>query len=305
MHGGATPAYGAQTPRYGGSTPGMDGSRTPGRGDATPGYQSGGVWDPAMAEPDQVPADSWDSGNATGAATPATSDWDDGTDSNQGYNTESPYTSDAGAATTAPATPGNPGTPADSYDYDYNTGSYSSATPDTYNTYGTTPGQTPGATPGETPGVITPADAFTPSSEVYHNRTPGTDAYGTPLEGYTPNQGTPMASAWLGLGIYVRSSSGGITGVVVHVGGDTCTLRQEHGEEVSLPNYDLEPVRPDTKLEMVKVLDKEYRGTVGQVLNFERMEAIVRLNVDDAEGGLVRILEKDILVKFDPNCFST
>ena len=37
-------------------------------------------------------------------------------------------------------------------------------------------------------------------------------------------------------------------------------------------------------------------------MNFERTEAIVRLKVDGVEGGrVVRILEKDILVKFDPN----
>ena len=89
------------------------------------------------------------------------------------------------------------------------------------------------------------------------DETPQTDAYGTPQEGCTPSQGTPQDNSWLTLGIYVRGKSGGITGVVIYVGGDTCTVRQEHGDEVSLPMYDLEPIRPDTKLEVVKVLDKD------------------------------------------------
>ena len=315
MHGGATPAYGAQTPRYGGATPSHDGSRTPSRGDATPGYQSGGAWDPSAAEPEPstTPSDPYGGATPAGATPGGASEWDDAESTSKGYGSQSPYVSNDGgaaaAASSAPPTPGNPGTPADQYDYDYNSGSYASGTPDTYNTYGTTPGATPGATPGQTPGgtMMTPADTFTPSGGAYGTPqtdaygTPQTDAYGTPQEGYTPSQGTPQANAWLSLGIYVRSTSGGISGVVIYVGGDTCTVRQEHGDEVSLPKYDLEPVRPDTKLEMVKVLEKDYRNAVGQVLNFEGFEAIVRLNVDDAEGGLVRILGKDILVKYDPN----
>lgn len=114
-----------------------------------------------------------------------------------------------------------------------------------------------------------------------------------------------VEGSWITLGIHVRNTIYNtiynITGVVIYVGRDSCTVRQVHGHEVSLLKADLSPVRPDTKLEMVKVLDKDYRGAVGQVLNFERMEAIVRLDVDEAGGGLVRILEMDTLVMYEMN----
>lgn len=290
MHGGSqTPAYGAQTPRYGGSTPAHDGSRTPGRGDMTPGY-SGSAWDPKLpSTPAETP---WE-----GAATPG--EYNDGST----YG-ESPYPeSVSGPPSVAPATPGNPATPADTYEYDEYTpkDTYAAGTPGEYSAYGdNTPG---GATPGATPGdPSTPGDAYTPSTP--NGYTPS----GTPGEAYTPTSGTPSGSytpaegslAWICPGIYAKTQA--VSGVVVNVGGETCTLRQASGEEAQVPKVHLQPVRPDTKSETVKVLRKEYRGHIGTVLNFDRMEAIVRLkNADEGEESLVRILEKDILVKFDEN----
>jgi len=210
-----------------------------------------------------------------------------------------PGSSSDGADSVGPpsvATPGNPSTPADSSynDYEYTPQeSYASNTPDTYNAYG---GQTPGGTtPHEQP--MTPGDAYTPSTPAGEGYTPVGDSY-TPQGSYTPNADAGGKS-WHCPGIYVKC--GDITGVIVDVGADNCTVRQPSGEEIQLPKFDLEPVRPSTKSDWVKVLeDKEYRDTIGQVLNFEDMEVIVKLKLSHAED-LVRILEKECLAKFDPS----
>ena len=142
------------------------------------------------------------------------------------------------------------------------------------------PAQTPGGTP------VAPTDASAPSGGAHV--TPQADAHG--------------AQHWLTVGMHVRCCwRDGITGVVVNVGGDTCTVRQKDGVEASLDRNNAMAIRPDTKLEIVKVLDHEYRGAVGQLLNFERVEAVVKFNAGEAEGGRVRILDRDILVKFDPS----
>ena len=60
-------------------------------------------------------------------------------------------------------------------------------------------------------------------------------------------------------------------------GADNCTVRKPNGEDIQLPKFDLEPVRPTDKEDMVKVLeDKEYRDAVGEVRRSTKPWPIVR-----------------------------
>jgi hypothetical protein len=61
--------------------------------------------------------------------------------------------------------------------------------------------------------------------------TPSADAYGTPSGSYTPSQGGGYT--WYSPGIYV-TSSGGQQGVIARVDPDTCVVRQNNGEEVTI-----------------------------------------------------------------------
>lgn len=98
-------------------------------------------------------------------------------------------------------------------------------------------------------------------------------------------------------------SQGSVRGYIISCAPDSCVVRQPSGQEATHPKYDLEPVRPDTKHEIMRVLDGDFAGTPGEILNFDANEAIVKLKpANDPDGdGFVRILDVALLAKFDPS----
>lgn len=125
----------------------------------------------------------------------------------------------------------------------------------------------------------------------------------TPSGTYTPSH-SAVGGGWQFPGVMVKSmSQGSNLGYIVSVTPDSCVVRQPSGQEATHPKYDLEPVRPDTKQETIRVLEGEFAGTIGEILNFDSDEAIVKLKTGSNPGvaGVVQILNVKLMAKFDPS----
>lgn len=251
-----TPSHGSSTPAHEGSrTPGYDGSRTPGYdGSRTPGYEgSGEAWDPQSSNISQSQYDQHDD--------------EHGND----FNDESA----SGA-------------------YDYNVTPASSFQNSTPNAYTATP-----------TGDYTPASTYqspynrTPNESAYHNT--GEDAYSSlglygSYNSFTAETSEEVAGKnnLLTTGILVKSQDN-IRGVITSINPDGTFTVQPENDPAATQNFQgavLSRVDP-TKDDQIKILQGEFVGRTGKLINIDGNDGIVQLDAKDPQDRHLKILNMD------------